>query len=216
MITIQGSIQFPEEANVDNIELNKNNILNIEVQEIDRSDVELPLWGIVSNDGTLTIKDLRGNIKNLSRQKKLKGKIVVNLELVNTLVSDCKTSIGNFFAQNWDYDDNNRSVTVSLSDGLVEWQNINVKLDVDLTRGAYSENAYDLISNVLRETGNLGEEEELPCDDTTTNHLANISIPIPSYEGTLWSVLQNFCEAFQIRIYKNRSGQIVLKYNGEH
>lgn len=211
MITLTGKITFPTEENIPAISFDKSNTASIEYQIFDRSDTELPIWGIISNSGSMTLIDRKGEIKELAKSKKLKGNITIDFYLTNTLAKSTQ-NVGSFFAQKWDYDNENKTVSINFGDELTQWQNIPIiPLEVDLTKSeVYYETAFSLLYGIATKA-NI----QFEIDEITTSHLQGILVPLPNYSGSVWSVLEDFAVAFQVRIYKNYLGQIVCKYDGE-
>lgn len=208
MITVQGKIIF-EDNNV--FVFDKKNLISLTFDILDRADVKMPNWGIISNSGSMTLIDRKGEIKELAKSKKLKGNITIDFYLTNTLAKSTQ-NVGSFFAQKWDYDSENKTVSINFGDELTQWQNIQiVPLEVNLTKSkVYYETALSLLDGIATKA-NI----QFEIDEITISHLQGILVPLPNYSGSVWSVLEDFAIAFQLRIYKNYLGQIVCKYDGE-
>ena len=119
----------------------------------------------------------------------------------------------------WDYDNNNRSVSVSLQDDLVEWQNIYVKgFDYD------PRNPFKILPNgTMKDLYEIWLYKEVPSkyrllefdelDTITQNILANTKIKYPLLKGgTLWEQFVKLCEVCGLYVYKNKDGKTVCSY----
>lgn len=220
MITLTAKLTL---HNGTEIELNYGNSVSMEGNIFDRADTTLPSWGIISNSGKIKFIDSDGQIRSAIEKNLLKERTKIVLSVSNT-VKGTKSNIGDYYAKNWDYDNNNFNVTVDFGDELQNMQDIQAEPYVyDLTTEGYSITAKDLYDYIQAYTVNIQADtvnkrfnmatfEEL--DSNTQAHLSAITIPIPYFEQTnLWNVWQNFCEAFQTHIFKAKNQKIVCVYN---
>lgn len=184
-----------------------------------RGDNKLPSCGIISNTGNLEFNDLNGEIKDYAEQLLLTSDLKVVITLNNTL-ADKHEQIGIFETRDWDYDNENRSVSVSLKDDLEEWQDIQVEgFNYDprnpsavLTERTMA-NLYVWLQDKTRtpEKYNMLSFNEL--DEKTKNILKNTTIDFPLLEnGTLWQQWQKLCEVCGLYIYKNNEGNTICTY----
>ena len=189
-----------------------------------RSDNKLPSYGIISNTGNLEFNDLNGEIKDYAEQLLLTSDLKVVINLNNTLANKHE-QIGIFETETWDYDNDNRSVSVSLKDDLEEWQDIQVQGFNYDPREPFKIIADGKMSNVYKwlqgqdENGNYRTPEKyqmLPFEqlDTKTQEiLERTTIEYPLLEnGTLWQQWQKLCEVCGLYIYKNNEGKTVCTY----
>lgn len=201
------------------IALDKRNLLNMESEIIDRADIVLPSWGLISNGGSIRFVDYDGSIKGLAQSLKLTSKTKINVYLTNTL-NGATMQVGEYFSEKWDYDNNNGEVSVSFTDGLQKMQDVAItSLEYDLSQNDYNFRAIDLYTYICNEAVKNGFAILLPTDadfdSNTRSHLSQIVIPSPYINPTnLWRALNDFGVAFQLHIYKNRKGVIVCVYNG--
>lgn len=205
------------------INVDYRNLISISQSIFDRSDTSNASWGIFSNIGNLEFNDIDGELKDYSEQGYLKDGAKVFVELHNNLDNYVK-KIGEYYAKNWNYDENNKSVSVSLTDGLEDWQNINVpEVTYDFKKYATSGNvAYaqsaSVFYNFLHQYSNkskfkMTSFEEL--DGVTKNAIISTIIPYPYLKsGTLWAQWTKLCELCQLHIFKNNDGIVVCKYKG--
>ena len=117
---------------------------------------------------------------------------------------------------NWEYDNNNRKVSVSLKDDLEEWQDINIE---GFSYDAKNRPQYTLewfYNYLYRETPakyKMLAFEEL--DDTTQNILSNCTIRYPMLKsGSLWQQWTKMCQVAQAHIYKLDNGRTTFVYRG--
>ena len=201
------------------INLGKQNLINMNTNLSDRSDIILPSWGVISNGGTITFIDYDGSIKVLAQALKLTTKTIINVYLENTL-NKAKMQIGEYFAESCYYDNNNKEVTVTVTDGLQKMQDVTIKPFVyDITREEYTMTATELYECLCEQATKNGFDivhtTDLFFDNSTLEHLNKIVVSTPYIESTnLWRALDDFAIAFQLHIYRNRKGVIVCVYNG--
>lgn len=201
------------------IALDKRNLLNMSSDIIDRADIVLPSWGLISNGGNISFVDYDGTIKRYAQSLMLTSQTKVNIYLTNTL-KRVSTEVGEFFSSKWSYDNNNSEVVITITDGLQKLQDISFNpLQYDLSQDDYSVTALDLYNIICNELNANGFNVLYPSssefDRNTRTHLSNIVINYPYInKGNLWRILNDFGIAFQLHIYKNRKGVIVCVYSG--
>ena len=200
-LRIQG-IYIDFEIIVDN-----RNMINIDRTIMDRSDIEKPSFGIIANSGNIEFNDLGGEIKDYIEQQLLKSNLSVEIFVKNTSIQNKVEQIGKFSTNKWNYDNENRKVSVSLSDDLLDWQNILIekyKNKLYITMKQY----FDYL---VSKTPQKYVFETL--DSGTLNILNNtISNYIYVESNSLWSQYQKLCEVCGLYIYKNNQNKVVVKY----
>jgi hypothetical protein len=206
------------------IDLNYSNMRSIEGTIIDRKNIKMPSWGVVSNNGKVRFVDSLGNIKEMVENNQLTDKISIKMFLNNT-ISKYSEQIGLYWTKSWDYDNNSQEIEVTFSDLLEEMQSIKIpkKYYSYFKNGEIPETAKDLyislrtVSNYkINKPKNKGflmkSFEEL--EQITQIHLANITIKYPYInEGTLWGHWNKFCELTQTHIFVDKQGYATCKYN---
>lgn len=200
------------------ITLDYNNSLSIERSIFDRSDISMPSWGVISNSGNLQFVDIYGEIRALAEQRHLKSGMEVNLYLNNTVLG-ISAPVGKFLTNKWDYDNDNKKVSVSIADDLEKWQNIDAPLMGYVPNGniyisgKYVYNKFHSYTADSYPTHSMLTFDEL--DAETQQALSNRRIQYEVLDAkTLWSAWQQLCEAFQLHIYKNNLGKVTCKYMG--
>jgi hypothetical protein len=214
------------------IEIDRKNLISIDRSIFDRSDLKLPSFGIISNTGNIEFNDLNGEIRDYAEQLLLQSGLACEIRLNNTLVGGATELVATMETDQWDYDNDNRVVSVSLKDDLEEWQDINVaEISYDprvVESKPFSwlyEHLWKLTSNRSSYVNDKGETviakgnynmlsiNELDKDTKTV--LNNTYIQYPLLEsGSLWQQWTKLCQACQLHIYKNNDGVVVCRYNG--
>ena len=193
------------------INVNRTNLISAESNLSYRADKKMPSFGILSNTGNLEFNDIDGRIKLFAENNMLKSDVRVQLFLKNTL-TNTQEQIGDFYTDVWNYDNDNRQVSVSLKDGLEELQDITPKLRyVYDPRTSKPQSAMVIYLYLFGETPKkyafLNYNE---LDTETKNILKNTIISYPFMEqGTLWQMWTKLCELY---IYKNNKGETVCSY----
>ena len=197
------------------IEINNRNLISLTSTIFDRSDYNLPSYGILSNVGSIEFNDLNGEIKDYAEQLLLTSDLKVEINLTDTL-SGKSEQVALMETTDWNYDNNNRSVSVSLQDDLVEWQNLNSTgfyynyYNPFLPNGTMEELYNRLIAETPTKHRMLSFNE---LDFSTRNILSNTKIKYPLLkEGSLWEQWVKLCEVCGLYIYKNREGKTVCSY----
>ena len=122
MITLTAEIEINGKV----IPLNNKRIISISANIFDRSDITRPSYGIISNTGGLEFNDFDSEFLNYANQRLLTSDLPVSIFLNNTLYKTTRQQIGKFQTRSWNYDNNNKRVSVSLKDDLEEWQDISI------------------------------------------------------------------------------------------
>lgn len=224
---ILGSVYIKEK-----IDINRNNLISMSSQIADRSDFKLPSFGIISNVGNLEFNDQFGEIQFYAEELLLQSGLTCEIFLNNTLVDGKSEKIGNFETDQWDYDNDNRSVSVSLKDDLEEWQDINVEAVSYDARNPQEkplmwvyEHLWKLTSNrnsyvnangeIITASGNYNMLSFYELDEDTQTVLNETYMQYPLLEsGSLWQQWTKLCQVCQLHIYKENDGVIVCRYNG--
>lgn len=228
MITLTAKIYI---SDTEIIEVDRKNMLSIESSIFDRSDLKLPSFGIISNQGNIEFSDYSGEIRLYAESLKLTSGQKCEIWLNNTLVEGASKMIGQFETNQWDYDNDNRIASVSIKDDLEEWQDTNVEsINYDAQNpiaknvGFFYDYLWELTSN--RSFTNKNGEQHIgkgnynmlslnELDNKTKNELNNTYIQYPFLESAnLWQQWTKLCHVCRLHIYKNFEGIIVCKYNG--
>ncbi len=169
----------------------------------DRKDEELPSYGVVSNSGSLQFIDYDGRIEDYITNDIVGENMQAQIFLLNTLTHK-KEVVGYLYTEKWDYDNDDKNVSVSLVDDLIELQNIKflgMPLKDTMT-------VYDLYEYLRGITPSKFEFEAL--DEETTSYMKSVKCNNPYIEeGSLWRAYDKLCQIGALHIYKNNNKVIV-------
>jgi hypothetical protein len=199
------------------IDINSRNLISLERTIQDRSDFKLPSYGIISNTGNLEFNDLDGEVRDYAEMLLLNSGAKCTIYLNNTLVNKHQV-VGTFETNDWDYDNDNRSVSVSLKDDLEEWQDIYVegfgydpRNPFNVLKNGTMEDLYRWLSYATPAKYSMPFFYQL--DTQTQEILKNTKIIYPLLEAsTLWQQWNKLCQVCGLYIYKNGKGNIVCSY----
>lgn len=197
------------------IEVNKQNIESLSRNSTDRSDYKFPIWGIISNTCEIEFKDLNGEILDYIEQDLLVQGLSCQVYINDTL-RGVSRQIGEYYADQWNYDNDNRIVKVSLKDDLEEWQNINVEGISYDPRDLTHRNLEWFYGELYKKTPQKYKMKQFnELDDKTKNILSNTWVAYPLLEaGSLWRQWNKLCQVAQAHIQKEDDGTTSFKYNG--
>jgi hypothetical protein len=209
MITLTAEIEINGKV----ILLNNKRIISISSKIFDRSDITRPSYGIISNTGELEFNDFDSEFLNYANQRLLTSDLPVSIFLNNTLYKT-NQQIGKFQTRSWNYDNNNRRVSVSLKDDLEEWQDIpfvgisyNPIENETLPMSSY----YGYLYSKTPKKYQMSHFNEL--DPKTKSILTETKIEYKMLkDGNLWEQWRKICEVCALYIYKNREGKTVCTY----
>jgi hypothetical protein len=201
---------------VDRVELiDKRVMLSLDCETRDRSDIEKPSFGVISNGGSLSFNDGYSRFLNLINSGFLSGGEEIKIFLENTITKQ-RRQVGVYYAEDWDFDNDSKSISVKIRDDLEEWQEIDCPaLNYDIENGSDSsmKDIYDFLFRNTPSKYNMLPFKQL--DDETRQFISKSTIGIPLiYSSNLWNQWQKFCDSCCTQIYKNKDGNTVCKYMG--
>jgi hypothetical protein len=179
----------------------------------------LPSYGIISNVGDVSFNDICGQIAYYAELLILGSDLKVVMMLNDTLSSKSEL-MAIMETQDWNYDNDNMSVSVSLKDDLVEWQDISVDgINYDprypnkvLTNGTM-EDLYKWLQDGQRTPSKYQMLPFEELDTSTKGILTNTEIDYPLLKsGSLWEQWTKLCQVCGLYIYKNSQGETVCSY----
>jgi hypothetical protein len=199
------------------INIDRRNLLSLERTIYDRADLKLPSFGIISNTGRIEFKDIDGEVRDYAEQRLLEKGMPCEIKLNNTLTRK-SVVVGKMETDEWDYDEENKTVSVSLKDDLEEWQEINIEginYDPRNTEEKSFRWLYEYLHEITTENGRYSMYQFDFLSQETRSILSRTFIKYPMLEaGTLWQSWQKLCDVCQLHIFKNRQGIIECVYNG--
>ena len=210
MITLTAEIEINGKV----IPLNNKRIISISANSFDRSDITRPSYGIISNTGELEFNDFDSEFLNYANQRLLTSDLPVSIFLNNTLYKTTRQQIGKFQTRSWNYDNNNRRVSVSLKDDLEEWQDIpivGISYDPIYNEATSMRSYYGILYSKTPNKYQMLPFREL--DEKTQLILQETTIQYKILkDGSLWEQWRKLCEVCALYIYKNREGKTVCTY----
>ena len=200
-----------------NINIDNRNMISLERTIYDRADTKLPHWGIISNTGNISFNDLDGEVLDYAEQMLLNAGLKCEIYLNNTLVEGASELIAEYETAQWDYDNDNRVVSVSIKDDLEEWQDIYIP-KIQLKAEKPFSFFYDYLWSFTDIRGSKNGQYNMlsfdELDDNTKSVLENTYCKYPLLEAsTLWQGWEKLCVAVQAHIYKDK-GVVQFRYNG--
>lgn len=231
MITLTAKI---EKDDGDYINLTKRNCISLSSVNSDRSDFELPTFGIISNSSSLSFIDSDESVRRLAISGKLKNGMKTEIFLQNTLYPLANMSIAILYTKDWKYDINAKKVSVTLTDGLTELQDIEVaawrydhtKIEdrkisfkklygilYGLTPQKYGFLPYSELDDETKAVLNVLDLGEEGYNDNPISNSDNRLDYLYWNSTNLWRLWNNFCQACFCHLYKYK-GSTILKYNG--
>lgn len=211
-----GNDFFGDEVS-ENMEIGKHNILSLDVERLDRQDVYLPSWGVVSNGGIASFRDNGGKALAYIKIGMIKKGKKVRVFLKDT-ISKNKQQVGQFFVGDLNYDVYSRSVEMDLTDGLTDWQEYQIDPLVYNVEGGSPRSfkyIYNYIVGQIPSASKLRMKAFEELDFETRNFLEKGFVKFPFINScSLWSALDMFAKATQTYIYVNENGLVECKYLG--
>lgn len=211
----KSTIKISRIDNGDYLYLNKNQIVSNSISFFDREDTKMPQYGVVSEGGNLQYLDTDEVTLYYIENGLAKQGLKVVTTLKNSL-TDKKQIVSVRYTSQWEYDEYDKKVTVSLTDGLEEWQDIIVPAINYDARNPKSQNGkwyYDYLYKYTPTKYKMLSFEEL--DSTTKNVLTSTEIPYPYLVSTnLFAQWNKLCYLCQLHIYSQFDGKTICKYNG--
>lgn len=195
------------------IDIRKYNMISLSRTINDRSDIKFPSYGIISNSGNVEFNDVDGEIADYADNNLLTSDLRVTINLNNTLTKKSE-QVGIFETRDWNYDNDNRSVSVSLRDDLEEWQDIPVEaINYDFLnpQSQTMQYFYTYFRSITPAKYKMLPFRRL--DEKTQEILQETIIEFPFLNaGSLWAQWTKLCEVCGLYIYKNSNGETVCSY----
>lgn len=197
------------------LHINKNQIISNNIEFFDRENIKLPEYGVVSQRGNLQYLDY-DNITLYYIDNNLANKgLRVITTLKNTLTSKSQL-VSIKFTSEWQYDGYDKKVSVSFTDGLEEWQDLEVpslNYDARYPETKTAKWYYDYLYSYTPTKNNMLSFEEL--DEETQEILNNTTITYPYLKSNnLFAQWNKLCTLCQLHIFNNMEGRTICKYNG--
>lgn len=210
MIILTAEISLP---NKEKIIINKRNLISLSRNLDSQSDLSMVSYGIISSNGNITFNDIDRKVWGYANDLLLKKGLKTQIFLNDTLSKNSE-QIGEYFTNGWDYEGNSHEVSVSLVDGLEEWQDINtagIKYNALDNKSQSLEYFYNDLHGKTPARYKMLEFSQL--DAVTQSRLKSITIIHPFLDSaSLWQQWDKICKVGGLYIYKNGNGDTVCRY----
>lgn len=183
------------------VKFDRRNLLSLESEVKDRADIDKPSFGIISTGGSLSFKDTTSLFLNYANAGLLTEGIEIKIFLENT-IKKTKKQVGQYYTTDWDYDNDNRSVSVSFSDDLEDLQNEKYILyeTATTTNENISKSAYLIFENLIYTNTIISSKAREILNNT------RIYDSYIKKDENKWSSLQKMCDLCGLHIYKGKDG----------
>lgn len=185
------------------IDIDYKNAIEISSELKSSSDNSQPTFGLLSNVGNIRFNDIGGEVKDYAEMQLLKSGCKVEIFLKNSLTNQTQI-VGRYNTEEWNYDNDEVSVSVSLTDKLIALQDVIVPplaTQVDIT-------AYDYWLYVI---AYIPQGFSINISESKINALKNIKIGKMCADGkSVWSSINNICNAALMHCFLDKNGDICL------
>ncbi len=174
-------------------------------------NVNTPSFGLTAGSGSVVFKDEDKKFVTYSQDKLLNSSNEIKIYLKDT-VSGKEQLCGSWLSKDWNYDEDNFNVSVSLRDNLEDMQNIDVN-DTAQYVGLVTRNDVDglvLYNFIKDEAPSNFEFDEL--DSNVSTLLESIKIKYAYLQsGKLWQHFNDLCELALLYMHKDFDGKIKVE-----
>lgn len=182
--------------------IDKRNILSCETEIRDRADIDKPSFGLISNGGQISFRDDNSKFLEYVENKILKNGDKIAFFLSNT-ISKTTEQVGEYFVTSFDYDKDNKTVSVHFGDDLIYTQEEVVQVKPYISE----ETAENLIVYANSNSSILSYEE----NEETKEKLSKTTIKYPILKDmSVWSLTNSICCICGFSGYKNKKGKMTF------
>ena len=212
MITLAAQIELNDGTL---ITIGRDNILSLNISSFEKGDIKLPSNGIISNKGNLSFSDYHNEVREYAEKLLINDKSTARVYLYNTLTKRSK-QVAFLQATEWNYDNINRSVSVTLKDDLEEWQDIQIEaIDYNPLNPtkvfSTLEDLYKWLYDRTPSKYKMLTFEELDADTRWILSYSKLTYPLLQ-SATLWQQWTKMCQATGSYIHKNADERTVFVY----
>lgn len=211
---ILGSSKFGDAVGSDTKNIIDNTkLISLESSIQSRQSEDDLTFGIISNTCSIEFNDSDDKYKSYAEKGKLQDGVETKI-YINNSITKSKELAGTYYTEDWDYDINNKSVSVSLKDGLMNFQNIQNNGYQYLDKNSY---LIDVYNSLKADTEKLGYKFAEIGKDTKLYRYFTTTIGEYLYieKGNLWDIWQKFCDASSCHMFMNHFGEIEFNYEFE-
>lgn len=196
----------------------QNIIWNRDIKHLSFDDMAIPdisavSWGIVSNIGRLEFIDSEETFLPYLKRNEIKDSEIriylTDINSINTIQDLTYFSddvIATFYVSEVQYSETEKKLTLSLTDGLTEWQNERVKNLISIV----PLNLYDILQLIHK---NNGTDVKLIYDNDSNikPYLETLEIAVPHLKpNSYWHHISKVCEASLMNVGTDSSGNAVF------
>ena len=183
------------------IKITKSSLKSFERNLMGASSQNEISYGLVSNSASIELFDIDGRLKSYMEQGLISGTFPIKVYLVDTLTGKSQRVL-KYYATDFNYNNDDFSFSVSMSDKLDELQNY----DMDYIKIPKNTTLADTLGNFLENT-NYVALYELYSDD-----ISNVSSTKDYvYSGTVWDNVNQLCISDCMKGYVNEEGYLVFR-----
>lgn len=199
-----------------NIEIDRDKLVSFESDISDRSNVQQPAYGIISNTANMVFNDFGEQALDLITTKILRGGIKVSAYYYDDIAGK-QEQASNMFIQSLSYDSDNKQVNVTLKDNLEQWQKVTIpalETDITINDTKTAKYYFDYLYSKTIEFSSVNMLSFNELDSNTQSILNNTTVEYPILdEDFLWNGWLKLCELCLLHIYVDNNGRGVVKYN---
>lgn len=189
------------------IDIDRRNILSMKATTFDRGNISTPSFGVRSNSSSIEFRDLDGEIADYAAMNALTKDLRVEMFIKDTL-SKKEQKVATAYTEDWNYDFNNRTVSVSATDGLEDWQSINVEpLGMNFRNTKEMVVVYEHLREIANQKSRTKVASFDELDQKTKDALQSVKIVYPVIEQcSLWAAFSKLCVACMLHLYVRADG----------
>lgn len=220
---LDGSASLGDSIHLD-IQIDRQNILDLECGIDERSDNTQPSWGIISNKASLSFNDPFGVFKEKAEKRILRSgaKCVI---ILNNTIAKIQKIVGTYIVEDWNYDSENKEVSASLTDGLESWQDIQYSgfppiknrsgtvYDIGSTLRA-SDIIFNGFGDLVKPLSAISTENGIVVSATeqARNILFNTLINFSTMEkSSLWGAFEKICQICGLYIIVDENRNAIIR-----
>lgn len=207
MIKLTAEITIPQTK--ETFTIDQRNMISFETNLFDREDYEKVSYGIHSNSGRIEILDGDGKIYELATQGLLTKEMPIKVYVVDSL-SRKNSVLCTMWTEKWQYDTENKTVSVGFNDGLVSLQDTlasgltpdDPTQDWDRASRVVSPHIFQSTPSYTRERYKMSQATLAGYVWLEYNLLENASV---------WSMWDKLAQVARSHIYINEDGNFTFK-----
>lgn len=197
-------------SNFRNFEIGNGEITNINFTGSSRSDYLLPSWGVVSNSGSIRIKDKYRILESLQRigvdaapEISLKYLVRPNSYTVHPVI------FGIFWIEDFTPQySSDHTCSLNFTDRLSEWRSMSIP-SFEISDLPETSTIIDILSQIYEIAYEIDENYVgFGLDDSLTILSDDVTLEKVHWEkGSLWNVLAQICDGLGLYIYRTANSQ---------